>query len=126
MYGEFAYLHETQDTVNKLLKRSLEDAKKLLNIQKHEIATEKIITIPHAYVIYDFWREKNLPKIHETLQRNNIYSVGRYGEWKYSSMQEALLDGKKIADKLVIMPALHTYYIPDMMDITSPQQEVTE
>lgn len=126
LYGEFAYLHETPQTVSRLLKRSLEEAKRLLSIEKHEIATEKIININHAYVIYDFWREKNLPKIHDALHQHNIYSVGRYGEWKYSSMQEALLDGKKIADTLIIMPALHTYYIPEMMDLDSHEHEVSE
>ena len=41
----------------------------------------------------------------QTLKEQSVYSVGRYGEWKYSSMQEAVLDGKKIAEKLVVIPA---------------------
>ena len=63
--------------------------------------------INHAYVIYDEWREKNLSKIHKQLENNAVHSIGRYGEWKYSSMQEAVLDGKKIAEKLTVIPARH-------------------
>jgi hypothetical protein len=54
--------------------------------------------IPNAYVIYDSWREKNLPLIQDALVRQSIFSIGRYGGWKYSSMQEAILDGAKIAN----------------------------
>ena len=65
-----------------------------------EIVTEKIIPITHAYVIYDFWRERNLPTF-KTVRADNMYSIGRYGEWKYSSMQEAVLDGKKMAEHIM-------------------------
>ncbi len=120
LYGEFSYVHKSPATVTRMLKQSLKETKKLFKIGEHEIATEKIMHIDHAYVIYDFWREKNLAKIHSRLAEHAIYSVGRYGEWKYSSMQEALLDGKKIADSLVIIPAQQAHYMPDMpMDHSS-------
>jgi hypothetical protein len=35
--------------------------------------------------------------LHEYLRRWNIWSVGRYGEWKYSNMEQALLDGERAA-----------------------------
>ena len=47
------------------------------------------------------WREKNITKIHNTLKLENIHSIGRYGQWKYSSMQEAVLDGKQVVEKLI-------------------------
>ena len=30
-----------------------------------------------------------------------MQSIGRYGAWKYSSMQEAVLDGKTAAENLL-------------------------
>jgi hypothetical protein len=63
--------------------------------------TEKIITIPHAYVIYDRWRDANINKLHDQLKEYAIHSVGRYGAWKYASMQEGVLDGKQIAETVV-------------------------
>jgi protoporphyrinogen oxidase len=112
LYGEFAHMGSSSTAIARTLNRSLKEAKRLFNIADHEIATQAVIPIKHAYVIYDAWREKNLPAIHARLAEHNIYSVGRYGEWKYSSMQEAVLDGKKIAEKLVIIPAQQAFYVP--------------
>lgn len=105
LYGEFAHVHKSQSWVNQTLTQALAATKKLLKISDEHILTQKIIPISHAYVIYDFWREKNLPKIHERLEEQSVFSIGRYGEWKYSSMQEAVLDGKKIVDRLIVVPA---------------------
>ena len=101
LYGEFSYIKKSPHTLKKTLETALSTTKKLFKLQHEEIVTEKIITIPRAYVIYDFWREKNLPKIHAQLAADNMYSIGRYGEWKYSSMQEAVLDGKKMAEHIM-------------------------
>jgi protoporphyrinogen oxidase len=105
LIGEFAHLHKPRAWVQAKTKQTKEHIKKLFTINDEEILMEHIMHIDHAYVIYDFWREKNLPKIHARLHEQSIYSVGRYGEWKYSSMQEGVLDGKQIADALTIMPA---------------------
>ena len=101
VYGEFAYTSKTKAQINDLLICSLRKTQELLNFKDHEILTQKIIHIPHAYVIYNSWREQNLPKIHKNLNLSKIYSCGRYGEWKYSSMQEAFLDGKKVVGEIL-------------------------
>lgn len=111
LYGEFSYVKKSQSFKKRMLRESLQLAKKLLNIKESDIATEKIIEIPHAYVIYDFWREKNLSKLLTHLHREDIHSIGRYGGWKYSSMQEAVLDGKKVAEELVVVPAKRDYFV---------------
>jgi protoporphyrinogen oxidase len=69
--------------------------------KRSDIVTEKIMDIPCAYVIFDKKREQNLAKIRSFLKRNRVYSAGRYGEWKYSSMEDAVLDGEKIASELI-------------------------
>lgn len=46
-----------------------------------------------------------MKKILKKLENTSIYSTGRYGEWKYASMQEAFFDGKKISEQ--ILSALH-------------------
>lgn len=105
LYGEFSYLSHTPKQKNERLKASLIKVKELLHLQDHEIIVEKIIDIPHAYVIYNHWREKHLETLLQQLTNHQIYSIGRYGAWKYSSMQEAVLDGKHIAEQLTIIPA---------------------
>lgn len=105
LYGEFAYVRCSQAEIQRRLDQSLTTIKKLLKISEDEIISQKIITIPRAYVIYNFWREKQLPALHKTLHSYDVHSVGRYGYWKYSSMQEAILDGKQVAQQLTVQPA---------------------
>lgn len=101
MYGEFSYLKKSKKFIKQKLDICLKESKKLLEVQDSEILTEKILNLEHAYVIYDVWRDKNISKIHKALNKKSIYSIGRYGQWKYSSMQEAILDGKSIVEKLI-------------------------
>jgi protoporphyrinogen oxidase len=101
LYGEFSHLQKPQHEVEELLACALQQTKKILHIADSEIVTEKIITIPHAYVIFDRWRDNNLPKLLTRLAQENIHSIGRYGAWKYSSMQEGLLEGKAISETLL-------------------------
>ena len=70
-------------------------------ILEQEIKTKLILNIPHAYVIYNQWREKNLETLLISLEKENIHSIGRYGAWKYASMQEAVLDGKKVVENIL-------------------------
>ena len=101
LYGEFSHINKPIHEVEVLLKESLVATKKLLRIDDHEVVTQKVITIPHAYVIFDRWRDKNLPALLDNLRNDQIHSVGRYGAWKYSSMQEGILEGKDTACQLL-------------------------
>ena len=83
--------------------KAIKSTKEIFKI--NEIVTTNIINIEHAYVIYDSWRDKNLNKILKKLREEDIFSIGRYGAWKYSTMEDAILDGKEIADKLITQPA---------------------
>ncbi|MBI4395485.1 MAG: FAD-dependent oxidoreductase, partial [Elusimicrobia bacterium] len=56
------------------------------------------LPIPYAYVIYDDKRAKALQTIFKWLDESaGTVSIGRYGAWKYSFMEEAILDGRKAA-----------------------------
>jgi protoporphyrinogen oxidase len=67
---------------------------------KDHIIVENIIDIPYAYVIHDDSRCKNLPKIMDYLNKHDIFSIGRYGGWQYMSMEDALLQGKELAESI--------------------------
>ena len=103
LYCETAYRRVKNKQV--IIDNSRKRLKRLLRIGDGDIVTENVLFLSHAYVVYDAWREKNLTKILERLQVESIYSIGRYGAWKYSSMQESILDGKEIAEKVTIQPA---------------------
>ena len=39
-------------------------------------------------------------KLKQELKRKNVYTIGRYGDWKYCSMEDCLIDGLKLANEL--------------------------
>lgn len=124
LYGEFAHLNKSRTTVARQLRTAIKATKDLFRIQDEEVMVQKVLYIPHAYVIYDAWREKHLPNLLKTLANMNVYSVGRYGEWKYASMQEAILDGKAIVDKLLFFPAVTTPFVDHTIQPTTKQKEL--
>jgi protoporphyrinogen oxidase len=65
-----------------------------------ELVTALLIPIPYAYVVYDQFRKENLPSILRYLKDQGIYSIGRYGAWEYSTMEDAILQGKRLAEEL--------------------------
>ena len=58
------------------------------------------LPIRYGYVTYDFARTPALNTIFAQLARLGVESIGRYGAWKYSFMEEALLDGRACAQRL--------------------------
>ncbi len=59
-----------------------------------------ISDIKYAYVIYDHNRLLNLKVINKFLRKHSIYNAGRYGQWEYLWMDEAILSGKNVAKEL--------------------------
>lgn len=92
----------TPQIKKKLIARAKKDLIKagILRTER-EILVEHPERIAYAYVIYDRNRDRNLKIIQDYLKEKDIYSVGRYGGWKYSTMEEAILEGKEVAEKLV-------------------------
>ncbi len=62
-----------------------------------DIELWRLRTIDYAYVIYDHHYRAALDVIEPFLTRERIISSGRYGGWNYSSMEDALLMGRRAA-----------------------------
>lgn len=133
IYGEMSYLPGTKTTaqINQMLNRATQKTLEVLGLSSANIITQKNLTLNHAYVIYDQWRQKNLTKLLADLAQLKVHSVGRFGEWKYSSMQEAVLDGKKVAETILnttIQPNFTTFSITPATQATLhlPQQTLPQ
>lgn len=107
LYGEIGFYNRSRAFQEQTLQRARAAAQKICGIDPHEIVTEKIIDIPHAYVVFDAWRDAHIEKIHAALAHYGIYSIGRYGAWKYASMQEGILDGRDIVEKIIPQSTPH-------------------
>jgi protoporphyrinogen oxidase len=69
----------------------------------NDVVEKLWLTIPCAYVIYDADRAKVLPLIFSALAGRNVRSIGRYGAWKYSFMEESVKEGLETARRLIAM-----------------------
>lgn len=56
--------------------------------------------IPHAYVLYDHAYGAARTTVMEFLAQAQVQTAGRYGNWEYSSMEDALLGGRAAAGRL--------------------------
>lgn len=65
------------------------------------LLTRLWLPIPCAYVVYDFERTPSVNAIFPYLAKMGVESIGRYGGWKYSFMEETILDGKRCAERLL-------------------------
>jgi len=59
------------------------------------------LAMPCAYVFHDLYRAKHLDSILESLGEKGIRSVGRYGAWEYSAMQDAVEWGLDAAREII-------------------------
>lgn len=57
--------------------------------------------LPTAYVIYDRHWERSRAELLGFLEAHGILSVGRYGAWEYSAMEDALLAGRAAAERVL-------------------------
>ena len=64
-----------------------------------EIPVRRVDDIKYAYVVPDAHSEAAVPAIMEYLNGRGIYSIGRYGAWEYSSMEDAILEGRDMAQR---------------------------
>ncbi len=62
-----------------------------------EIAFARARQLDQAYVVYDAAYSEARATIHSFLLENSILSTGRYGDWNYSSMEDALRFGRDVA-----------------------------
>lgn len=106
IYMEIAHCPGTIDYTDKKLIRRMTriciDRLRSTGILKEssKVITTCILPIEPGYCIYDRQRTRNLELIQDYLRQNNIFSIGRYGAWEYSAMEDAWYWGKITAEKI--------------------------
>ncbi|MEQ1917965.1 MAG: FAD-dependent oxidoreductase [Elusimicrobiota bacterium] len=65
-----------------------------------EISAKVWMPVPVGYVVYDRARTPAVNTIFRHFGTLGVESIGRYGGWKYSFMEETILDGKRCAERL--------------------------
>ena len=87
--------------IDKQLKLTLKNLEKDNIISKNMklVDYESIIMDP-AYVHIETETTKKIEKAKEKLEKNSIYTIGRYGAWIYNSMEDSMVAAKELAEKI--------------------------
>jgi protoporphyrinogen oxidase len=56
--------------------------------------------ITYGYPLYDRHYQVSRRQIIQFLERRGVFPCGRYGSWRYFSMEDAILDGRRAAEML--------------------------
>ena len=80
----------------------------LKNLQKLEIIdidnnllSYSAIMMDPAYVHVDSDLESLKTLLKSELEMHQIYSIGRYGDWKYCSIEDSMIDALELSEKLM-------------------------
>ncbi len=65
-----------------------------------KILAEDVVDIKYAYIVPDIDYKAGLKDVFGFLEKHDIYSVGRFAEWEYYDTDDAILSGKRIAEKI--------------------------
>jgi protoporphyrinogen oxidase len=101
MYVEMSHKpaeHQSAEHVIGLVRGGLEQARILR--PDDELVVSDVKDLRYAYVYFDHHRAKVMPALLAELERRDIYSVGRYGRWEHTSMEDAIGQGKQTAERL--------------------------
>ena len=100
MYIEIGFEKNAKINIEEQLKKTLENLEKLGITKENELEEYVAIIMNPAYVHINNEHNKAIEKIMKRMNQNNIYSIGRYGAWKYCSMEDCVLDAINLASNI--------------------------
>jgi protoporphyrinogen oxidase len=104
IYTEISYIDSKRHALQKherINRRVIEDLKKSGILSAADrIITEQAHDIKYGYPLYDNRRQAALSGIQDYLDIFDVYSIGRFGAWRYMSMEECILQGRDIGNKM--------------------------
>jgi len=102
MYVEIAYAPGQPFDEARAMKEAIRGLMECGLLQdEEEIVTRNLLHIPVAYVTYDKHRTRSTNALLNFLQSKRVHSIGRFGAWKYSYMEEAILEGQAVAQQIL-------------------------
>jgi protoporphyrinogen oxidase len=67
---------------------------------RDDVLFAELKELKYAYVVFDDHYYRSVATITAWLEANAIYPRGRYGSWTYNAMEDCILAGREVAEKL--------------------------
>lgn len=101
LYVEISHRPTDTTPFDKLIELVCQGMERAGIFRRHEdLVVVDVKDIQYAYVLFDTQRARAVSHILEELSTRSIHSVGRYGLWEHTSMEDAIAQGRKIAEQL--------------------------
>lgn len=85
---------------NTLVERALADLRRIgILTGRNRVRVARVVTLDPAYIIYDLKHRENTRIVRDFLNEVHVDSRGRFGEWEYFNMDQAILSGKAAAEE---------------------------
>ncbi|MDD2702967.1 MAG: FAD-dependent oxidoreductase [Candidatus Omnitrophica bacterium] len=99
LYAEVAYSREKPLDKRRVVTLIKNDLKRTGILDRYDrICAQDINDIPYGYPIYDAHYARVRGRILSYLENNAVLCRGRYGAWRYMSMEDVVLEGKQTAE----------------------------
>jgi protoporphyrinogen oxidase len=69
-------------------------------LDEEAVRVRRVTVLDPAYVVFDHSRKAAVALLRAFLRDHRVTLAGRWAEWKYSAMEDAILDGMRAARKL--------------------------
>jgi protoporphyrinogen oxidase len=101
LYVEISH-HSTDVVPSAVILKQVREGLERAGILRRDdkIVVADVRDIRYAYVLFDRHRARALPTIMAELRRRGIHSIGRYGRWEHTSMEDAISQGRILAAEL--------------------------
>ncbi|MBD3413411.1 MAG: NAD(P)-binding protein [Candidatus Aminicenantes bacterium] len=84
-----------------IIERTVKDLQKAKVLSSDDrIVLTHVLTLPYAYALYDHHRGRAVARIKEFFESHDVYLCGRYAQWEYQNMEQNILAGKAMAERL--------------------------
>ena len=101
LYVEIGFAKDqTVGDIDTLLQRTLDDLHAAGIVTNQRLIAEHHVLMDPAYVHITRRSEADKEEKMQILAQHDIYSIGRYGAWKYCSLEDNMYDAFTLADRL--------------------------
>lgn len=100
LYVEIGFSKNDSIDIEEQLKLTLENLEKVGIIQDNKLVNYNSIVMNPAYVHINTENMKEIEKMKADFEKNNIFTIGRYGDWTYCSMEDCMISAKELVEKI--------------------------
>ena len=100
LYVEIGFSNDDDVDVNSMLQQTLTDLQKAEIISNQRLVSWHSVIMNPAYVHITEEGLEETQRIKKLLAVNNVYSIGRYGSWNYSSIEDNMIEATELAISL--------------------------